>query len=95
MIESNKKEEKNACKLIENAKYDPNWDTSLNSKLCKGDCKSCPYLISNDHTMVFEIKHKLNPEHPHPYLELGKELFEICQKHLGSFLLETTLKERR
>ncbi len=50
--------------------------------------------ISNDHTMVFEIKHKLNPEKPHPYLDLGKELNDVCHKYLGSYLLETTLKER-
>ena len=35
------KEEK--CRLIKNAKNDPNWDGSLNAELCKGDCETCPY----------------------------------------------------
>lgn len=35
------KEEK--CRLIKNAKSDPNWDGSLNAELCKGDCETCPY----------------------------------------------------
>ena len=33
------------CQLIENAKNDPNQDSELNAKLCKGDCDNCSHNI--------------------------------------------------
>jgi len=42
------------CKLIENARNSPNWNTSLNLTLCKGDCDVCPYYKLN-HKYPLEI----------------------------------------
>ena len=33
------------CKLIWNAENDPTWDTSLNEKLCSGECNGCQYSL--------------------------------------------------
>jgi len=43
------------CQLIENAKNDPNYNSELNAKLCKGDCDSCPHNIESEQEKVSKL----------------------------------------
>ena len=40
--------ETSGCRLIENAKSDPNWNAELNAELCEGDCNDCSYNIEKE-----------------------------------------------
>lgn len=51
------------CKLIENAKNDPNWDDSLNAELCPGECSTkCPHYLTQIPSEVLDNKEARNIE---------------------------------
>ena len=68
------------CKLIENAKNDPNRDPELNAELCGGDCDNCPhYLIDPNQkkidqlTKIIEVLEELNKSEE-KWLSIGEIL---------------------
>ncbi|MFX0132013.1 MAG: hypothetical protein ACFFDN_00075 [Candidatus Hodarchaeota archaeon] len=75
------------CKLIQNAKTDPNWDYELNAKLCGGDCETCPHYIkdpnkekSDQLANIIEKLKELNKNTEKPFDEAILLLIEAKKK---------------
>lgn len=73
------KEEK--CGLIKNAKGDPNWDSSLNAELCKGDCGTCPYYEPETEPELINTSEPLYPKVVYQLGSDSKEYIELKKKY--------------